>query len=401
VPKDSIGHPNFGWSVRLSSDGRTLLVGGNRDNSGNGSAWIFTQQLNGTFAQTQAKFTSGVINGEFGISVSLSPDGNTALIGARFDNGTGAVYIYTRAGFGSLYTPFGSKLTPKDASGSYPQFGNSVALSADGLTAVIGGSSDASHDIGATWVFTLQSATWKQYGSKLVGTGYVGTQHIYQGWSVAISANGSTIISGAYGDNNFAGSAFVFALESGAYVQQARLVGASAGSGMGWSVSLDAAGVTAFLGAPGANRRTGSTWIFGYIAGTWTAIGLPLVGSGAVAEGSAVQANPAGTLVVIGEVGDDGDVGGASIWALSAGVWMQISELAGTGHSGISEQGSSVAMSSNGSLVALGGNYDDGYVGAVWVFKCGGVGGKKKRKRKREGRAGVGAAFSGFSILKV
>jgi hypothetical protein len=368
VPNDNVGTAYFGISVTLSSDGRTVLVGGYEDNSYNGAAWILTQQTNGTFAQTQAKFTSGVVNGDFGTSVSLSGDGNTALIGADGDNGyLGAVYVYARAGFGSLYTPFGSKLTPNDSS-RVPNFGVSVALSADGLTAVIGGSSDGSF-VGATWVFTIQYASWTQFGSKLVGTGYVGTSEIYQGSSVSISANGSTIISGAYGDNNFAGCAFVFALESGAYVQQARLVGASAGSRMGWSVSLDAAGVTAFVGAPYSN--SGSTWVFVYIAGNWTQIGSPLVDSGAVHEGSAVQTNSAGTMVVIGEEGDDSYVGGASIWALSAGTWVQISELVGTGYTGQSYQGSSVVMSSNGSVVAVGGFYDDDGVGAVWMFTCG------------------------------
>jgi hypothetical protein len=249
-----------------------------------------------------------------------------------------------------------------------------VAISADGLTAVIGGNQDgaSSSNIGATWVFTLQGAAWTQFGSKLVGTGYVGTSNIEQGWSVAVSGNGSTIISGAPHDNSSAGSAFVFTLESGAYVQQARLtVAVSAGSSMGFAVALDSEGVTAFVGAPFANSDTGSTWVFGYIGGTWIEIGSPLVDSGASYEGNKVQTNSAGTLLVIGEENDNSGVGGASIWALSAGSWVKKESLLGTGYTGDSGQGSSVAMSSNGSVVAVGGYYDNSGAGAMWVFTCG------------------------------
>jgi hypothetical protein len=187
---------------------------------------------------------------------------------------------------------------------------------------------------------------------------------------VAVSANGSTIISGAYGDNEEAGCAFVFALVSGNYTQQARLTGASGGSYMGYSVALDAEGVTAFVGAPDSGG-TGSTWVFGYIDGNWTQVGSSLVDSSAIGAGSAVQVNSAGTLVVIGEDYENRDIGGAALWALSSGNWTQISELVGTGNTLDSYQGFSVAMSSDGSLVAVGGDNDDGGVGAVWVFTCG------------------------------
>jgi hypothetical protein len=46
----------------------------------------------------------------------------------------------------------------------------SVALSADGNTAVVGGPYD-NRSIGAAWVFTRSGAVWTQQGSKLVGTG--------------------------------------------------------------------------------------------------------------------------------------------------------------------------------------------------------------------------------------
>ena len=72
--------------------------------------------------------------------------------------------------------------------------GESVALSADGNTAVVGGPYDNWNPTnnylggpGAAWVFTRSNGVWTQQGNKLVGTGAVGSA--IQGHSVALSAD--------------------------------------------------------------------------------------------------------------------------------------------------------------------------------------------------------------------
>ena len=102
-------------------------------------------------------WTSTTGGGSFGFSVALSSDGNTALIGSPDliggpdDNpGFGAAWVFTRSG--STWTQQGSKLTGSGESGS-GVFGSSVALSADGNTALIGGPYD-NGVVGAAWVFT-------------------------------------------------------------------------------------------------------------------------------------------------------------------------------------------------------------------------------------------------------
>ena len=90
------------------------------------------------------------------------------------------------------FTQQGPKLVGTDAAVNAQQ-GFSVALSADGNTAIVGGYADNS-SAGAAWVFTRSGAVWTQQGSKLVGTGAVG--HAWQGYSVAMSADGNTAIVG-------------------------------------------------------------------------------------------------------------------------------------------------------------------------------------------------------------
>src|ERR1700759_1858420 len=82
-----------------------------------------------------------------------------------------------------------------------------VAVSADGNTVLVGAPYDNS-GVGAVWIFTRNGMSWTQ--TKLNATGMSGAAQL--GWSVALSADGKTAVAGGPGDNNSAGAAWVFAL---------------------------------------------------------------------------------------------------------------------------------------------------------------------------------------------
>jgi hypothetical protein len=92
----------------------------------------------------------------FGHSVGISGDGNTALVGAPFEDdagfNSGAAYIFTYSG-GSWSQQ--SKFTASDAT-TYDYFGYDVALSGDGTTAIMGavGGDDGATDAGFAYIFT-------------------------------------------------------------------------------------------------------------------------------------------------------------------------------------------------------------------------------------------------------
>ena len=95
-----------------------------------------------------------------------------------------------------VWTQQGPKLVGSGAVKGAGQ-GYGVALSADGNTAIVGGQFDDESN-GAAWVFTRKDGVWTQLGNKLVGSGTVG--RALQGSSVALSANGKTAIVGGWGD---------------------------------------------------------------------------------------------------------------------------------------------------------------------------------------------------------
>jgi hypothetical protein len=182
-----------------------------------------TQSALAQFAQQAELFGSGALgNAEQGLSVALSGDGNTAIVGGPTDTtNAGAAWVFIRSG-GTWSQQ--AKLFGNGAVGAAQQ-GTSVALSADGNTAIVGGPNDTSN-AGAAWVFTRSGGTWSQQGNKLVGSGAIGSA--FQGGSVTLSADGNTAVVGGPQDNSFAGAAWVFTRSGGTWNQEAKLVGTGA-----------------------------------------------------------------------------------------------------------------------------------------------------------------------------
>src|SRR4051812_21711930 len=130
-------------------------------------ATVLAAAAGGQLVQQSAKLTGAgeIGQGRFGVSVALSADGNTALIGGNTDDntftfGVGAAWVFTHAGSG--WIPQGGKLSARDGI-NLPAFGYDVALSADGNTALIGGPGDHGN-IGAVWTFTRSDGVWSQQG---------------------------------------------------------------------------------------------------------------------------------------------------------------------------------------------------------------------------------------------
>jgi uncharacterized protein (TIGR03437 family) len=390
-----VGNAELGNSVAVSSDGNTAIVGGPGDNGNAGAAWVYTRS-GGVWTQQGGKLVgSGAVGGAYqGWSVALSGDGNTAIVGgpsgnvANFATGVGAAWVYTRSG--GVWTQQGSKLAAADAVGNAGQ-GTSVALSSDGNTAVVGGFYD-NGGAGAVWVYTRSGGVWTQQGGKLVGTGAVGGA--YQGYSVALSSDGNSVIVGGPLDNGdiaaAVGAVWVYTRSGGVWTQQGGKLVASGAVGdesalQGLSVALSSDGNTALVGGPGDNYAAGAgalgaAWVYTRSGGVWTQQGGKLVGSGAVgsdvSQGFSAALSADGNTAIVGGPDDNGGFNGAGaawVFTRSGGVWTQQgSKLFGTGGVGHASQGTSVALSGDGKTAIVGGPTDNGAypigAGAVWVF---------------------------------
>jgi len=368
------GNAFQGRSVSLSADGNTAIVGGYGDNSGVGAAWIWTRS-GGVWTQQSNKLVgSGAAgNASQGVSVSLSADGNTAIVGGPLDDSyTGAAWIWTRSG--GVWTQQGNKLVGSGAAvGSQVQQGSSVSLSSDGNTAIVGGPGDNSF-AGAAWVWTRSGGVWTQQGNKLVGSFALGPS-AQRGVSVSLSSDGNTAVVGGDFDGAGPGAAWVWTRSGGVWTQQGnKLVGSGAAGNafQGWAVSLSSDGNTAFVGGYRDNSFAGAAWGWTRSGGVWTQQGNKLVGSGAAgnaSQGVSVSLAGDGNTAIIGGSQDNGLAGAAWVWTRSGGVWTQRgTKLVGSGAAGNASQGVSVSISADSQTAIVGGSDDNGGAGAAWVF---------------------------------
>ncbi len=371
------GSAQQGRAVSISTDGNTAIVGGPDDNSHAGAAWVYTRS-SGAWTQQGSKLVgAGAVNASNGAqqgwSVSISADGNTAVIGGWNDNNnTGAAWIFTR--FAGIWSQQGSKLVGLGAAGEAEQ-GCSVSVSADGNTVIVGGLADNSN-AGAAWIFTRSAGVWSQQGSKLVGSGAVNaTNGAQQGNSVSLSADGNTAIVGGYTDDSNIGAAWVYIRSAGTWAQQgSKLVGTNAAgeAEQGCSVSVSADGNTAIVGGFADNSDVGAAWVYTRSGGVWTQQGTKLVATGSTGlawEGYSVSISSDGNTAIVGGYFDNYDVGAAWVYARSAGTWTQQgNKLVGAGSAGNAEQGWSVSVSANGNTAVVGGFNDDSSTGAAWIF---------------------------------
>jgi len=364
-----VGEGHFGRSVALSANGNTALLGTTRE-SEFGAAWVFTRSGSTWTEQARLEGVKGEGPGAyFGRGVALSGDGNTALIGdPGSKESAGDAWVYTRSG--STWTRR-AKLTGSGEIGA-GSFGERVALSGDGSTALIGGFSDNNH-AGAAWVFTGSGSSWTQQGTKLTGEGEIGRGEF--GRSVALSGDGSTALIGGDENSTQAGAAWVFTRSGATWTQQAELQGeGEAGKGeFGTSVALSADAGTALVGGARDDGGIGAAWVFARSGSTWTQQGDKLTGGGEEGGegtfGTSVALSSEGNVALVGAPDDD-NLGAAWMFARSGGVWSQEGpKLTGGEESGPSAFGLSVALSSEGNTALIGGLAASGGVGvAAWVF---------------------------------
>ncbi|MCK5025751.1 MAG: FG-GAP repeat protein, partial [Nanoarchaeota archaeon] len=151
-------------------------------------------------------------NDYFGYSVSISSDGNSAIFGSPYANdndimvGVGYIFRWN----GTTWTQQTKILASDKELSDY--FGQSVSISSDGNTAIIGAyrEDDGGSMAGAAYIFRWNGTTWTQQAKIMAGDAQASD---YFGYSVSISSDGSSAIVGAYNEDtggSNAGAAYIF-----------------------------------------------------------------------------------------------------------------------------------------------------------------------------------------------
>ena len=213
----------FGNAVSISADGTTFVVGapyhdGNETryfeyDSGLVRVYKYNSTI-GSYAQVGLDITGAKHNDFFGWSLSISGDGTTFVAGAprtpRFKHGygcytyfTGPVRVYKYSSNIDSYVQVGLDIYG-DLENGYgtDQFGFSVSIAADGNTFVVGAPKGGFYR-GSVRVYKYNSTvnSYVQHGLDIVGE----FEQDAFGFSVSMSADGSTFVVGARFNNERSG----------------------------------------------------------------------------------------------------------------------------------------------------------------------------------------------------
>ena len=389
VPSTNEYGDQVGWSVALSSDGNTALIGAYAEdtspNSSNGAAYVYIKSGGTWIEQAKLLASDAASNESFGYSVAISENGNTAAIGAIYEttspnSGQGAVYIFTRSG--STWTQQ-QKLLASDAA-SQDRFGTSIALSSDGDTVLIGTPNEdtsPNSENGAAYVFTRSGSTWTQQ-QKLLASDRASNDNL--GGSVSLSLDGNTAAIGAIYETtspDYAqGAVYIFTRSGSTWTQQAKLLASDNENQefFGTSVSLSANGNTLLVGADAEstspNWLNGAAYVFTRSGSTWTQQQKLLASDAADIRrfGSSVNISADGSTAVFGVVNypsQENPEGAAYVFTLVNGTWIQEGRMTQFKvNSSVNQYfGASVALSSDGSMAIVGA--PSGYgEGSAYVF---------------------------------
>ncbi len=269
------GFSAYGYSMAVSADGSTAIIG-DIHGSPSGSAYIFVR--NGTVWTLQKQITTypnQTVDDRFGFAVALSGDGNTALVTAmgreRATPGRGWGYFFTRT---STTWSDAQEVTGNSLNLDNSWFGESVAISQDGSTAIIGSpkgcyiSCAMSTPGGIAYVYKHIGGMWELQG-ELAASPYLNIFNGYRfGASVSLSSDGNIAAISAFESEYTANQdSFIFARtgETWAYEQNLASPNPRAADGFGKSISISGNGNRVIIGAytTGAfSNPTGAAYIY-------------------------------------------------------------------------------------------------------------------------------------------
>jgi hypothetical protein len=399
VASDAAAEDRFGQSVSISEDGNTAIVGAYYADPSTlnnaGAAYIYTRS--GTTWSQQAKLVASNASAgdRFGISVDISGDGNTIVAGATYEdtNGVnaGAAYIYTRSG-----TTWSQQamLKTSDAQ-AYDQFGNAVSISDDGNTAIIGAylEDTSGNSAGSAYIFTRSGTTWSQQ-AKIQPSDIQADDRF--GNAVSISGDGNTAIIGANQEdiddasttsNN--GAAYIYTRSGTTWSQQAKIRSddIQANDQFGNAVSISEDGNTAIVGAPYEDTPStnyGAAYIFTRSGTTWSQQAkIQTSDSNSTINGNfgkAVSISNNGNVVVVGHEAYEQpttiDEGAVHIFTRSGTTWTEQITLQASDRQDndmLSANGAA-AVSGDGETVIAGAAFEDTGgtdAGAAYIFIAG------------------------------
>lgn len=374
----------FGWSVSLSNDGNTLVVGAVGEDSADstingdqyndealdaGAAYVFIRNAMGQWSQqAYLKASNADYADRFGYSVALNSNGDTLAVGADHESSgavliggdetdnsatyAGAVYLFTRDAMGQWSQ---QEYVKASNAGTGDWFGYSIALSGDGDTLAVGalfedsmaagtngsqGDDDDGLNSGAAYVFVRNALDqWSQQA--YLKASNTGADDRF-GISVALSGDGNILAVGSHWEDSNANGVGGNETDDSATHAGAVYLFERNATGQ-WSQG-------AYVKASNSNSND----VFGGV--------VALAGEGNILAVAARQES-SGANGIDGDQTDDSVVEAGAVYVFvhdQMGQWWQQAYVKAPNTGSFDQFGGSVALSGDGATLAVGTHLEDG-----------------------------------------
>lgn len=391
----------FGLSVSISDDGNVVAVGAPQNDGSGGSnsghVRVYTY-IPATGWSQLGDDIDGEAASDMSGDISLSGDGSTLAVGASYNAGnagscSGHVRVYRYIPAIDSWTQLGGDI---DGETFGDLSGKSVSLSGDGTVVAIGATNNNGSGLttmGHVRVYKYNPTptnTWEQIGSDINGE----NRYDNFGGSVSISSDGSVVAVGARNNdgsglnNNGHVRVFTYSVASNEWTQLGvDIDGEASDDWSGTSVSLSGDGSVVAIGAPQNNGGgvlfdSGHVRVYKFSAAgnVWTQVGGDIDGGEACFDrfGTSVSLSGDGSVVAVGA--PNYDTGGGDIsnhsglarvykYTATSNVWTQFGgDIVGEAAENYAGA-NQISLSSDGSVVAVGAYGYSGETGSVRVFK--------------------------------
>jgi len=404
----------FGYALSMNWDGDRLAVGSPGDNK----VYVYDKDTStGSWSYYSNVLTGSTTSGvEFGSSVSIAQEsGDTICIGAPGSvTGGTSVFVYEYDSINCVWSQTFSNtsvdvdvLVPYDATqnitmnNNLSRYGHSVSMSLNGEHFAVGapGSQEIAH-INQTTAQTNTTATTTtttttvpaSFGSPQSGRDIVASQSyaVWFGFSISISGDGNRIVSGTpYSTSSSGGGqrglVEVHDWNGSSWSIKGSTIFGTTNDQYGYSVALSRDGTKWIAGGryttdpSQGGYRTGAARVYewNYSTNAWAQVGQTLYGENIDDRfGDNVAISADGTRIAIGAPYNDGNgssAGHVRVFYDNAGTWTQVGldidgEAAYDYSGGIPVGiGRQVCMSDNGRRVAIGAYGNDGPAAGIDV----------------------------------
>ncbi len=303
IPAGSLSEfPDYEYGSSVDIDGNYAVVGAKGANTSTGLAYVL--YFNGTEWETQATLKASNPNSDdnFGFAVAIS--GNTIVVGAYGDNTEGSVYVYERptAGWSGNNVLENARLTASNPE-TDEYFGRSVAI--DGDVIVVGAYGDNSFR-GSAYVFVKPDTGWANMTQTAKLKSSVEQDGDDFGKSVSIS--GDVIAIGAYQDDytglNNCGSVYIYEKPTDGWVSTSdydyKKTAFDKEAEDKFGRSVAIDGNTLVVGAYGKNSDAGVAYVFEYDGSAWNSVGKLIPTDADAGDLFGISADIKGDAIIIG-----------------------------------------------------------------------------------------------------